>query len=155
MAEQVTYLTREGLRKLEDELEHLRTTRRAEVAERLHQAMEDGELIENAEYEAAKNEQAFVEGRILTVEMILSDAVIIEDNGPSGVVRVGSTVRVQEDGGKPEKYTIVGAAEANPAKGMISNESPLGRSLLGRKVGDEVKVNAPAGMLSFRVVGID
>ncbi len=155
MAEQVTYLTREGLKKLEDELEHLRTTRRAEVADRLHQAMEDGELIENAEYEAAKNEQAFVEGRILTVEMILSDAVIIEENGPSGVVRVGSTVRVQEDGGKPEKYTIVGAAEANPAKGLISNESPLGRSLLGRKVGDEVKVNAPAGMLSFRVVGID
>lgn len=155
MAEQVTYLTREGLKKLEDELEHLRTTRRAEVADRLHQAMEDGELIENAEYEAAKNEQAFVEGRILTVEMILSDAVIIEENGPSGVVRVGSTVRVQEDGGKPEKYTIVGAAEANPAKGLISNESPLGRSLLGRKMGDEVKVNAPAGMLSFRVVGID
>lgn len=155
MAEQVTYLTREGLKKLEDELEHLRTTRRAEVADRLHQAMEDGELIENAEYEAAKNEQAFVEGRILTVEMILSDAVIIEENGPAGIVRVGSTVRVQEDGGKPEKYTIVGAAEANPAKGLISNESPLGRSLLGRKVGDEVKVNAPAGMLSFRVVGID
>ena len=155
MAEQVTYLTREGLKKLEEELEHLRTTRRAEVAERLHQAMEDGELIENAEYEAAKNEQAFVEGRILTVEMILSDAVIIEENGPSGIVRVGSTVRVQEDGGKPEKYTIVGAAEANPAKGLISNESPLGRSLLGRKVGDEVKVNAPAGMLSFRVAGID
>ena len=155
MAEQVTYLTRDGLKKLEDELEHLRTTRRAEVADRLHQAAEDGELIENAEYEAAKNEQAFVEGRILTVEMILSDAVIIEENGPSGVVRVGSTVRVQEDGGKPEKYTIVGAAEANPAKGLISNESPLGRSLLGRKMGDEVKVNAPAGMLSFRVVGID
>src|SRR3972149_5193170 len=119
MVEQVTYLTREGLKKLEDELEHLRTTRRAEVAERLHQAMEDGELIENAEYEAAKNEQAFVEGRILPVEMILSDAVIIEEKGPSGVVRVGSTVRVQEDGGKPEKYTIVGAAEATPAKGMI------------------------------------
>ena len=155
MAEQVTYLTREGLKKLEEELEFLRTTRRAEVADRLHQAMEDGELIENAEYEAAKNEQAFVEGRILTVETILSEAVIIEEERPTGVVNVGSRVRVQEDGGKPEEYTIVGAAEANPAKGLISNESPLGKALLGRKAGDEVKVNAPAGVLSFRIVRIE
>ncbi|MEK7326351.1 MAG: transcription elongation factor GreA, partial [Chloroflexota bacterium] len=101
MAEQVTYLTREGLKKLEEELEFLRTTRRAEVADRLHQAMEDGELIENAEYEAAKNEQAFVEGRILTVETILSEAVIIEEERPTGVVNVGSRVRVQEDGLAP------------------------------------------------------
>lgn len=155
MAEQVTYLTQEGLKKLEEELEFLRTARRQEVAERLHQAMEDGELIENAEYEAAKNEQAFVEGRILTIETLLSEAVIIEDEGPTNVVRVGSTVKVQEDGSKPEAYTIVGAAEANPAKGLISNESPLGRALLGRKVGDEVKVNAPAGVLSFKVVKIE
>jgi transcription elongation factor GreA len=156
MSEQVTYLTRDGLKKLEEELEFLRTTRRQEVAERLHQAMEDGELIENAEYEAAKNEQAFVEGRILTVETLLSEAVLInEDEGPSNIVRVGATVKVQEDGSKPELYTIVGAAEANPAKGLISNESPLGRALLGRKVGDEVKVNAPAGMLSFKVVKIE
>jgi transcription elongation factor GreA len=155
MSEQVTYLTHEGLKKLEEELDHLRTARRQEVAERLHQAMEDGELIENAEYEAAKNEQAFVEGRILTIETILSEAVLIEDEGPSNIVRVGSTVKVQEDGSKPEAYTIVGAAEANPAKGLISNESPLGRALLGRKVGDEVKVNAPAGVLSFKVVKIE
>jgi transcription elongation factor GreA len=155
MAEQ-KYLTREGLKKLEEELDFLRTTRRAEVADRLHQAQEDGELIENAEYEAAKNEQAFVEGRILTIELILSEAVIIEDEAhPSGVVNVGSKVKVQEDGSKPEIYTIVGAAEANPAKGLISNESPLGRALLGRKPGDEVKVNAPAGVLSFRIVAID
>ncbi len=155
MAEQITYLTREGLKKLEGELEHLRTVRRAEVAERLHQAMEDGELIENAEFEAAKNEQAFVEGRIITVETILSEAVIIADDGPAGVVHVGSKVKVQEDANKPELYSIVGAAEANPAKGLISNESPLGKSLLGRKVGDEVKVSAPAGMLSFRVIAIE
>ena len=155
MAEQVAYLTREGLKKLEEELDFLRTTRRAEVAERLHQAMEDGELIENAEYEAAKNEQAFVEGRVLTIETILSEAVLIEDEERStGIVNVGSKVRVQEDGAKPEEYTIVGAAEANPAKGLISNESPLGRALLGRKTGDEVKVNAPAGVLSFRIVRI-
>ncbi|MBI3244272.1 MAG: transcription elongation factor GreA [Chloroflexi bacterium] len=156
MAEQVTYLTHKGLKKLEEELEYLRTVRRAEVADRLHQAMEDGELIENAEYEAAKNEQAFVEGRILTVETILSEAVLIEEEERStGIVNVGSKVRVQEDGSKPEEYTIVGAAEANPAKGLISNESPLGKALLGRKTGDEVKVNAPAGVLSFRIVRID
>lgn len=155
MSEQVTYLTREGLKKLEEELEYLRTVRRLEVAERLHQAMEDGELIENAEYEAAKNEQAFVEGRILTIETLLSEAVIIEEEGPSNNVRVGAKVTVREDGSKPEQYTIVGAAEANPAKGLISNESPLGRALLGRKVGDEIKVSAPAGVLSFKVVKIE
>ncbi|MBI5830649.1 MAG: GreA/GreB family elongation factor, partial [Chloroflexi bacterium] len=93
--------------------------------------------------------------RILTVETILSEAVIIADDGPAGVVHVGSKVKVQEDANKPELYSIVGAAEANPAKGLISNESPLGKSLLGRKVGDEVKVNAPAGMLSFRVIAIE
>jgi transcription elongation factor GreA len=155
MSEQVSYLTREGLKKLELELDHLRTVRRLEVADRLHQAIEGGELIENAEYEAAKNEQAFVEGRILTLEMLLSEAVIIEDEGPSNIVHVGATITVQEDGSKPEQYTIVGAAEANPMKGLISNESPLGKALLGRKVGDEVKVNAPAGMLSFKVKKIE
>jgi transcription elongation factor GreA len=155
MSEQVTYLTHEGLKKLEEELNHLRTVRRHEVADRLHQAIEGGELIENAEYEAAKNEQAFVEGRILTLETLLSEAVLIEEDGPSNIVRVGATVTVQEDGSKPEQYTIVGAAEANPVKGLISNESPLGKSLLGRKVGDEVKVNAPAGVLSFKVKKIE
>jgi transcription elongation factor GreA len=151
------YLTRAGLKKLEEELEHLRNVRRIEVANRLHQAVEDGELLENAEYEAAKNEQAFVEGRIITIEMILSEAKIIEDSEEhlAGIVSVGSKVKVQEDKNKPEIYTIVGAAEANPAKGLISNESPLGKALLGRKTGDEIKVNAPSGMLSFRVVAID
>ncbi len=154
MSEQ-TFLTREGLKKLEEELEHLRTVRRAEVAERLHNAQEDGELIENAEYEDAKNEQAFLEGRILTLEAMLSNAVIIQDNGPQGIVGLGSTVTVKEAGSTPEAYMLVGAAEANPKEGRISNESPLGRALLGRRVGDEVKVNAPAGTLSFRVVAID
>lgn len=150
-----TFLTREGLKKLEEELEHLRTVRRAQVAERLHNAQEDGELIENAEYEDAKNEQAFVEGRILTLEAMLSNAVIIKDNGPDGVVALGSKITVKENGGRPEVYMLVGAAEASPKEGRISNESPLGRALLGRRVGDEVKVNAPAGTLSFRVVAID
>ena len=154
MSEQ-TFLTREGLKRLEEELNYLRTTRRTQVAERLHDAQEDGELIENAEYEDAKNEQAFLEGKILSLEAILSDAVIIENDGPVGVVNLGSKVTVKENGGKPEIYMLVGAAEANPREGRISNESPLGRALLGRRAGDEVKVNAPAGTLSFHVVSID
>ncbi len=155
MSEQ-TFLTREGLKKLEEELNFLRTVRRAQVAERLHNAQEDGELIENAEYEDAKNEQAFLEGKILSLEALLSSAVIIANDGPQGVVRLGSRVTIKEVGaGKPEAYMLVGAAEANPKDGRISNESPLGRALLGRKIGDEVKVNAPSGTLAFRVVDID
>ncbi|MBI3760780.1 MAG: transcription elongation factor GreA [Chloroflexi bacterium] len=150
-----TFLTEEGLKKLEQELEHLRTVKRQEIAARLHDAMEDGELIENAEYEAAKNEQAFVEGRISTLEMLLNNAVIIKGDGPQGQVHLGSVVTVREEGGSPEKYHVVGAAEADPSKGRISNESPLGRALMGRKVGDEVKVNAPAGVLTFNVVDIE
>ncbi len=151
-----TFLTRDGLKKLEEELNFLRTVRRAQVAERLHNAQEDGELIENAEYEDAKNEQAFLEGKILSLEAMLSNAVIIENGGPQGVVGLGSKVTVKEaGGGKPEVYQLVGAAEANPKDGRISNESPLGRALLGRKVGDDVKVNAPSGTISFRLVAID
>ncbi len=150
-----TFLTEEGLKKLEQELEYLRTTKRAEIADRLHQAMEDGELIENAEYEAAKNEQAFVEGRILTLETMLNYAVIIKGDGPQGQVHLGSSVTVREEGGSPETYKLVGAAEADPRNGRISNESPLGKALMGRKVGDEVKVTAPAGVLTFTIVEID
>jgi transcription elongation factor GreA len=155
MANSAVYLTPEGLKKLEEELEHLRTVKRQEVAQRLHEAMEDGELIENAEYEAAKNEQAFVEGRILELEHMLAQAQVIEPGKSKDVVRIGSTVVVQEDGnGGSETYTIVGVAEANPREGLISNESPLGVSLLDHKVGDIVEVKAPAGVLRFRVVKI-
>lgn len=154
MSIEQTFLTRDGLKKLEEELEFLRTTRRAQVAERLHNAQEDGELIENAEYEDAKNEQAFVEGRILQLETMLSNAVIIEEHGSSDVVGLGSRVTVKENGGGNEEYMLVGAAEANPREGRISNESPLGRALMGRRVGDEVKVQAPAGATMFRVVKI-
>jgi transcription elongation factor GreA len=150
-----TFLTRDGLKKLEEELNFLRTTRRAQVAERLHNAQEDGELIENAEYEDAKNEQAFLEGKILSLESLLSSAVIIsENNGSNGIVNIGSKVTVKEGSGKPEIYQLVGAAEANPKDGRISNESPLGRALLGRKVGEDIKVNAPSGTITFRVVAI-
>jgi transcription elongation factor GreA len=152
-----TFLTPEGLKKLEEELIHLRTVRRAQVAERLHNAQEDGELIENAEYEDAKNEQAFLEGKIMSLEAMLSNAVLIsKEKGTDGVVRLGSKITIKEvGGGKPEVYQLVGAAEANPKDGRISNESPLGKALLGRKIGDEIKVNAPSGTIPFKVVAVD
>jgi transcription elongation factor GreA len=154
MSSQAAYLTKKGRKKLEDELQHLRQVKRQEVAHRLHEAMEDGELIENAEYEAAKNEQAFVEGRILEIEHILATALEIKRARSKDSVKIGSTVVVQEDGAANETYTIVGAAEASPKDGLISNESPLGRALLERKVGDRIQVDAPAGVLNFRVIKI-
>ncbi len=154
MAGNVVYLTSKGLKKLKEELEFLRTVKRQEVARRLHEAMEDGELIENAEYEAAKNEQAFVEGRILELDRLIAQAKVIEHGKSKDRVQIGSTVTVKEERKKPEVFTIVGAAEANPKEGLISNESPLGRALLDHKVGDEVEVQAPAGTLQFHIVKI-
>jgi len=151
-----SFLTRQGYQKLQDELEYLRTTKRQEVADRLHEAMEGGELIEDAEYEAAKNEQAFVEGRIQELEILLANAHLIEDEHvKSDVVQIGSTVTIQEAEGEPEIYTIVGPAEANPREGRISNESPLGRALMERHAGDHVHVEAPAGSFSVSIVKID
>ena len=150
-----TYLTKEGFQKLQDELEYLRTAKRQEVAERLHEAMEGGELIENAEYEAAKNEQAFVEGRIQELEIILAAAHVIDEttaHGDPNLVQVGDTVVIQEDNAKPEEYIIVGAAEADPRAGKISNESPLGRALLNHRPGDVVTVDAPGGSFKVKVV---
>ncbi len=154
MGNHEVYLTASGLKKLEDELEHLHTVRRQEVAQRLREAMQGGELIDNAEYEAAKNEQAFIEGRILEVEYIVSQAKLIEPGKTTDVVCIGSTVVVKQNGKKRETFTIVGAAEADPKAGLISNESPLGQALLDHKVGDEVEVIAPAGALRFRIVKI-
>jgi transcription elongation factor GreA len=150
-----TFLTKEGYQKLADELEQLRTNKRKEVAERLHEAMEGGELIENAEYEAAKNEQAFVEGRIQELEIILASARIIEEqaNDPT-TIQVGDTVIVKEGGSGQEEYTIVGAAEANPREGKISNESPLGKALLNHRAGEDVTVEAPGGTFKVKVVKI-
>lgn len=145
-----SFLTREGYKKLQEELDFLRGTKRQEIANRLHEAMEGGELIENAEYEAAKNEQAFVEGRIKELEILLATARVIADNEKAEVVQVGSKVTVQEEGSAPEIFTIVGAAEANPRSGRISNESPLGKALLNHKATDVVQIDAPAG--SFTVV---
>jgi transcription elongation factor GreA len=155
--DQPTYITPEGLQKLQAELEYLRTVRRQEVAIRLHEALEEGDVLENAEYEDAKNEQAFVEGRIMQLEEMLSRAILIEENhGPAEVVRIGCHITVQDlESSEPETFMVVGTAEADPKAGRISNESPLGRALMGRRVGDQVTVNAPGGLLTFRILRIE
>ncbi len=155
MDTQVTYLTQKGYDKLAAELDHLRTVRRREIARRLELALAEGPLLENAELEDARNEQAFVEGRILMLERTLGDAVIIEDDGgPREEVAVGAHVTIVEADAPPETYRIVGSAEADPTKGLISNASPLGRALMGRKIGDRVTIEAPDGALEFKVIAI-
>jgi transcription elongation factor GreA len=149
-----SYLTREGFDRLQKELEYLRSEKRIEVAERLREALEDGELIENAELEAAKNEQSFVEGRIKELEILLSNAHLIEESAQTDTIQVGSKVKVQEEGLDPEEYVIVGAAEADPRLGRISNESPLGKALLNHKAGDKVKVEAPGGEFEINVLSV-
>jgi transcription elongation factor GreA len=160
MAERKTFLTQQGLQKIEEELEYLRTVRREEVAHRLHEAMEGGDVQENAEYEDARNERSFVEGRILTLENLLKNAVLIEGHGPTDRVGLGSKVTVveiseQEGQPEPETYHVVGSAEADPVTGYISNESPLGRGLMGSTVDDIVQIKAPAGTLKFKILQID
>ena len=154
MAAQTTFLTPEGLKKLEEELEYSRTVRRQEVAQRLRAVLQEQDILENAEYEDAKNEQAFVEGRILTLEEILKNVAIIEEGGPTDRVGIGSRVTVAEEGGEPETYHIVGSVEADPKRGRVSNQSPLGKALLGHRVGDEVIVNVPDGVICFRITAI-
>ncbi|CAG0999492.1 MAG: transcription elongation factor GreA [Anaerolinea sp.] len=157
MSDQIHYLTKQGLEDLEARLEYLRNVRRAEVAERLHQALEEGgELVENAEYEDAKAEQAFLEGEIMRLENILSNAQIIEQDADKATVSLGDHVLVQEKGKRTkETYHIVGAAEADPRNGRISNESPMGRALLGKKVGEKVTVKAPDGDIVFVIKSIE
>lgn len=151
-----SFLTTEGYQKLQEELEHLRTEKRQEIANRLHEAMEGGELIENAEYEAAKNEQAFVEGRIKELEILLATARVIDEPQTHGdMISVGSKVTIQEEGNNPESYTIVGAAEANPRSGRISNESPLGKALLNHRRGESVQVDAPAGSFNVHILKVE
>lgn len=151
MMDKVQYLTREGLEQLEKRLQYLVGTRRPEVAERLKLALEDGgELTENSEYEDAKNEQAFLEAEINRINTILLNAKIIEENVKSDKVQVGSVVKVMEKGSKTaEEYFLVGSAEANPVQGKISIESPLGKALVGKSVGDKVTVKAPDGDIVF------
>lgn len=137
----------------------MRTVGRQRIAERLENAFADGqddEFVDNAELEAARNEQSFLEGRIIELEEILGNYELIEDNGPHDRVRVGDKITVvEEDYDEEERYHLVGAAEADPAEGRISNESPLGRALLGSEVGDVVSVNAPNGLIKFRITKIE
>ena len=150
-----SFLTREGYQKLQDELDHLRTTKREEIAARLREAADGEDLIENAEYEAAKNEQAFVEGRIKDLETLLATAKIIEEHASAGLVQIGSRVTIQEVGSRSkEEYEIVGAAEANPMDGHISNESPLGKALLNHKSGETIQVDAPEGKYEVKIIEV-
>lgn len=156
MHDKPVFLTPEGRAKLEAELKQLREVRRPEVAERIRAAKEFGDTVDNAEYEEAKNEQAFVEGRILTLEKLLSHAVAITaDHGLHDAVRLGSSVTVTTDEGETEQYTIVGSAEVDPQHGKISNESPVGRALLGKRIGDVVEVAIPAGSLRLQISKIE
>jgi len=155
MDEKETFLTPEGLRKLEEELEHLKVVKRKEVAERIKQAKDFGDLSENSEYEDAKNEQAFIEGRILTVETMLRSVRVIDNHDVrSDVVTIGSTVRVTDESGEDLSYTIVGSAEADPVNDKISNESPVGRALLGKRKGQAVTVQVPAGTIRYTIKAI-
>jgi transcription elongation factor GreA len=155
MAEEKIFVTLEGRHKLEEELEYLRTVRRAEVAERIHSAKEEGDIMENAAYDYAKEEQAFVVGRIQALETTLSQAILIE-GGSTDEVGLGARVTLMERGvDTPETYQIVGSVEADPANGRISNESPIGKALLNHRVGDEVAVSTPGGILHFQIVNIE
>ncbi len=148
-----TYVSREGLEKLRAELDETITVKRPEVAARISEAKEHGDLSENAEYEEAKNEQAFVEGRIAELEHKIKSAVIIDEERSSDHVSIGATVEVESEDG-PITFTIVGSTEARPADGRISNESPVGRALLGKQVGEKVVVKVPAGDVVYTVKSI-
>jgi transcription elongation factor GreA len=159
MAEKEIILTIEGLKKLEGDLEHLKTIRRREVAERIKQALEFGDISENSEYDDAKNEQAFIEGKIITLEKMLRNAKVIDEDEKEkngGIVTVGSKVKVRDlEDGEESEYVIVGSAEADPLAAKISNESPVGKALLGNKEGAKVEVKVPAGVVSYEIISIN
>ncbi len=156
MVEKPQPITREGLQKIEEELRHLETVRRPEVADKIRQAKELASTQNNAEYEDAKNEQAMVEGRILQLQSLIQNAELIDEDGAhkSKRVTLGSHVRVKSDDGKSHEYIIVGPAEADPREGKISNESPVGRALMGKRVNDEVQVNVPKGIITLKITRV-
>ncbi len=154
MSDKPTYLTAEGKRKLQEELDHLRVVRRPEVARQIHDAKEGGDISENAGYDEAKNEQAFIEGRIMTLEVLLSRVEIITESLRKDRIGIGSRVTVMEKGCSPETFLIVGAAESDPVNGRISNESPLGKALMGHKTGQWVVVSTPDGPVQYEVLDI-
>lgn len=146
MADKPVFLTPEGLEKLKQELDVLVSVKRPEVAAAIHSAKEEGDISENSAYDAAKEQQAFIEGRILQIEQMLKNSKLIDPIKPNGSVSLGSNVRVVERGSKDDEvYQIVGSAEADPTKGRISNESPVGRALMGKKQGEVILVKTPAG----------
>ena len=151
---QQSYLTPEGAAKLKAELAELTGPRREELSQRLRSAIQMGDLSENADYHKAKEDQAFLEGRIQEIQAVLGTAVIVEKTH-GDTVSVGSTVTVQEEDFDPETYYVVGAKEADPRNGKISNESPIGRALMGHKVGDIVEAETPGGKLKFKILEIE
>jgi len=153
MQDQKVYVSKEGLEKFKQELDDLVNVKRKEIIERIERAKELGDLSENAEYAAAKDEQAFTEGRILELQDMITRAEIINGSGKVDLVRVGSKVKVRTDGTETE-YEIVGVAEADPVAGKISNESPLGRSFLGRRVGDKIQIQIPKGTVVYTILEI-
>ena len=160
MNSQPNYLTSEGKKKLEEELQSLTTTARKELAERLRFAIKQGDLSENADYSKAKEDQAFLEGRIRTIEAMLRNTILVEDARAKTImtdtVQIGCKVTVTEEGyGDTETYMIVGPAEADPKQGKISHESPLGKGLLGKRVGEKVAVAAPAGVITFEIAKVE
>jgi transcription elongation factor GreA len=154
MGQKKILITQEGLAKLNSELDHLLSVRRQEIAGKIKRAREMGGTENNAEYEDAKNDQAFVEGRILMLENIVKNATVIESPAVPGTVEMGDKVLIQNQDGKIEQFTIVGSAEASPVEGKISNESPVGKALLGKKIGDEVEVKTPAGLLKLLIMDV-
>ena len=152
-------LTPDGLKRLQEELDHLKTTKREEVAARLERALEDGqddEFVDNAELESARNDQSFIEGRIIEIDFMLKHYELIEDVDDPNTVHIGSHVTVMEVGfDEEERYHLVGAAEANPSEGRISNESPLGSALLGATLNQTVQFESPGGSIEFKVVKIE
>lgn len=156
MGDKEVILTQEGLKKLEDELEHLKSVKRREIAERIKVAIGYGDISENSEYEDAKNEQAFIEGRVITLEKLLRNARIINnDDINTDAVGVGATVTVEDvEFGDTVEYLIVGTAESDPLNNKISNESPVGKAILGKQKGAIVDVNVPAGVIQYKIIDI-
>jgi len=155
MTEDKKYLTPEGLAKIKNELQHLKSVKRREISDKIEDALKLGDLSENAEYHEAKDEQGLNEARIRELEEVVNNAELIKDTGGSKkCVNVGCTIEVKIDGGT-RKYTIVGPSEANPAQGLISNESPIGEAFLGRKIGDTISVDAPAGVIKYKILSIE
>ena len=154
MADRQVYLTRDGYDRLVEELKELRLEKRPQIEERIRLAKELSDTVDNAEYDGAKQEQSFVEGRIQDLEQILADAEIIDEHPSTDFVRLGSQVTVIGSDDERENYIIVGSAEADPKRGKVSNESPVGRALMGHKVGDEVIIIAPGGSFTVRVEAI-